>query len=653
MVSLLSVVVAIACVMSMAIFLAILFRRRVLETVFISSGLIILTLFGFGLLGFSGCLLIGYWVVIGLSVAAATISAHALYQRKALIGEIDLWQGVIVVGAFSLLSLFLNYNRWFISWDEFSHWGIIVKHMYSLDALGTFSGERLLYPSYFPGVSLFEYFFTRANPTFVEYPVFVASSFLFFSMAVTFIKKIHIRTVLFVLAFVLFPILISQTASAAFLSNILVDGMIGCLFGFSLVIYLQYMRNRNSLFAVVLFSTTLSVLAISKDIGIALALLAMGICVVDVVLYRRKEISHFFSSSPKGALLRRPIVIAPLSMTILPWLLFKLNVALSGVKASWESAGAGDLLTGHLKEYQIKVIQDFWNNTFTAPEPPIPISFFGLMVVFLALLVGWSVVMKNRVAAKRLVTMGALLFVGFFIYSALIMILYLLVFSEYEAARLASYSRYMGTYLIGFSIFFAGALLFETKPAGRLYKKYRDTVMLVGFFGAVALGGGLHWAAGEGGVLYDVAHARQEVVKTINARASYEVAKQWRLCLNNQNDKLNIIATNTKGNERNILLYTLYPIAAQTYYKWDYSIGEKPYNAGDIWTLVASPVAWHDYVNRNYTLVYVFTYDDAFKQSYGQYFDELRNNQLYKVEVTSGKLVLRSIAQDSCLVTTQ
>lgn len=637
--------------MGLAIFLAILFRKRLLETVFLSSGLVILTLFAFGLLGFRGSLLLGYGVTLGLSVAAVGLSARNIYSNKSLIDQIDLWRGLLVVGVFSIFSLLVNYHRWFISWDEFSHWGIVVKHMYSLDALGSIHGSRLLFPDYFPGISLLEYFFTRASSTFVEYPVFMASNFLFFSMAAAFIKKLDVKSVLFMMAFMFGPLVIGLASSAAFFSNVLVDILMGCIFGFSVIVYLRYWHGAKDIFANMLLSVALAILTISKDIGIALALLVVAICALDVLVHKRKDLSWAFTGRDRRTTAKRLILLMlPLIAIITSWSLYKLNLKLSGVHSSWQGADVSSLLTGNLKDYQVHVVNNFWRNFFSVSDYPIPVSFFWSMVVLLGLLVVRALFIKNRLVTKRVLTVGASLFVGSFLYGLLIMSLYVLIFSEYEATRLASYERYMGTYLTGFTIFVVGAFLYETRPLGVFYKKHRSTVTLMLFFGAVYLGFLIGSATGEGRVLHDIAHAREEVATTVNFRAPYEVAKQWRPCLNDQNDKLNIIATNTKGNERNVLLYTLYPIGARTYYRFDFTVGEKPYYTGDVWTLVTSPEGWRGYIESNYTLIYVYKHDDTFKNSYGRYFDNLKNNQLYRVERTSNGLELRSVSSDNCQV---
>lgn len=646
-----SILIAVASIVGMAIFLAIYFRKRLLETVFLSSGLAILIIFVFGIFGFRGCLLFGYWTVLALSVVAIFFSTRSIHKNKNLISQIDLWRGLLVIGLFSIFSLFVNYHRWFINWDEFSHWGIVVKHMYSLDALGSIHGSRLLFPDYFPGISLFEYLFTRASSVFVEYPVFVASNFLFFSMAATFIKKIDVRSVLFIMVFTASPLLIGLSSSIEFFSNILVDILMGCIFGFSLVVYAHYRHNVNDVFAAILFSTSLAILTISKDIGIVLALLAVAVCALDTALFNREKFRQVFANKDIRKIAKRFILLTmPLIAIVIPWLLYKINLKLAGVHSSWQNVNIGNLLTGDLREYQLSVIKNFWRNFFNAPYYPMPVSFFWSMVSLLVILMLWSIFIKNRIVAKRALTVGSSLFIGSIIYGLLIMTLYVLIFSEYEAARLASYERYMATYLTGFMIFVVGGFLNETRFLAAFYKKHRAGITLILFFGTLMLGFLICMSTREGQILYSVSHSRQAVATTVKTRAPYEVAKQWRPCLNSQNDKLNIIATNTKGNERNILLYTLYPIAAQTYYRSDYSVGENSYYTGDIWTMIATPEGWRGYIESNYTLIYVFKYDEIFNNSYGHYFDNLKNDQLYRVEKTSDETYLRSVSSKNCLV---
>lgn len=649
-----SVFVAIASILAIATSLAILFQKRLLETVFVASGLIILVLFLFGLLNFRGDLLVGYWLIIVLSIIAAVFSIRTIYKKRETLKELALWQGLVIVGIFSFASLYINYNRLFISWDEFSHWGIVVKHMYSLNALGSIAGSKLLFPDYFPGISLFEYFFTRANTSFIEYPVYMASNFLFFSMVFMFMKKINLKTALITLTFLTIPLIIGASASLAFYSNILVDVLIGCLFGFSVAVYFYNKYSEDNSFTVLLITVSLAVLVVSKDIGIMLAVFALGIFAIDSLLYRRREVMEYLSAKNKRINARRlALLLLPSVIAAISWLVYKIHLKIAGVAPSWKSADIGGLLGGHLKVYQTQTIDSFWYKFFTTPFTPLPTSLFGSMVVLLIILYLWSVFIKNRTIARRLLLSGSLLFAGLFVYAAAILTLYVLIFSEYEATKLASWERYMATYLTAFAIFVLSAFLYDTRILQSFYKKHKDILLVTFLFLAMAVGFMAARATREGQVLSSVAHARKEVAAIRTTRQQYEEAQDWKQCLNSPDDKLNIIATNTKGNERNILKYTLYPAMAQSYYRFDFSEGEKPYYSGDIWTMILTPQDWGKYIAQNYTLVYIYKYDEPFKASYGSYFDNLKDDQLYRVVKTNNKTELKSVNSNSCTVTKQ
>ena len=48
-------------------------------------------------------------------------------------------------------------------WDEFSHWGSVVKSMFLTNGLSVKEGSSLMFKSYPPAISIFEYFFQVIN----------------------------------------------------------------------------------------------------------------------------------------------------------------------------------------------------------------------------------------------------------------------------------------------------------------------------------------------------------------------------------------------------------------------------------------------------------------------------------------------------------
>ena len=642
---LLPVIVAVLCILSLSVFLAIYLKRKLLETLFVSMVFIVLVLYLFGLTGISGSLFAGYCFILCLSVVAVIHSVRTISRKKNTALEIDLLRGLFVVFVFLILSTYLNYNRYFMAWDEFSHWGIVVKHMFSLDVLGSVSGRALLYPDYFPGTSLLQYFFTRASSSFVEYPVYIASNFMFFSILFVLINKFNLKNLVFSLAFLAAPLVVGTATGVDFYSSILVDLLIGILFGFSIVTYFYAGYSENNLFGMIVVCSSLFMLTISKDIGIVLAFLAIMVFVIDSLLYRRKDILLYLNIKNGQKRLKRTMVcVAPILIVVVSWALFKLHIKAQGTLASWNSIDLSPLLSGSLKVYQIDTIHHFWNKFFYEPYMPLPLSLFGVMLVLLGVLCLWSFFIKDRFLSRRIIVSGLVVFLGSFVYAAIILSLYLLVFSEYEAVRLSSWERYMATYLIGVTILVLSVFVYDTRFLREYYTRHKDVALTLGFIGAVLLGFLAARVTTTGGVLSSVAGARKSVGVSRTIREPYQPSIEWTSCLRNPDDKLGIIAPNTKGNERNTLLYLFHPATTHTYYRNDYSVGKKPYTEDDIWTMVIAPHDWGEYIMNNYTLVYVYEYDDLFNKSYGDYFDKLQNNQLYRVYNLDGKIKLMSIS---------
>jgi hypothetical protein len=207
-----------------ALFYAIVFKRRITETYFLSTATIIIVLFLTGLLNFKGSLLLGYSILISFSLFSLIYSVRRYLKNKNIIKDTWLIQGLVILGLFFCFFLFLNYRRMFINWDEFSHWGSILKNMYNLDALGTFketSGHVV--KTYLEGSSLFQYFWMRPFTQYTEYPAYIASNLLYFSLISPFIKKYNLKNLVFIIITILLPLLVD----GLFNSSLYVDAITG------------------------------------------------------------------------------------------------------------------------------------------------------------------------------------------------------------------------------------------------------------------------------------------------------------------------------------------------------------------------------------------------------------------------------------------
>ncbi len=125
--------VPIFSIVSISTALAILLKRLLAETLLPTIAFVILLLFLFGLLNFKGCLLIGYIIIILLSLASVIFSIKTFLNDKKTIRNISFITGLLLIFLFLGISLFINYQRKYIEWDEFSYWGSNVKSLYTFD----------------------------------------------------------------------------------------------------------------------------------------------------------------------------------------------------------------------------------------------------------------------------------------------------------------------------------------------------------------------------------------------------------------------------------------------------------------------------------------------------------------------------------------
>jgi hypothetical protein len=238
---------------------------------------------------------------------------------------------------------------------------------------------------------------------------------------------------------------------------------------------------------------------------------------------------------------------------------------------------------------------------------------------------------------------------GWIGYALALLIAYLFVFGQNEATILASYSRYMLSYIIAFFyfslvfIFIKSSIFWKSlKVRGSLTTNLRIVLSVLLIFSVYYTI--IDKTKGE--IREIILQARPTVHNTITTRQEYDKARLWEDTFHNDGENIYIITQGSNGFDTLVLMHTLYP--SNIGWRSDYSVSLAPYyehfELGDPWTMIISPEDWSEYVLDNYDLVYIFRYDDKFKQTYGHYFDTLENNALYDVTTnTDGILKLVSI----------
>ena len=330
----------------------------------------------------------------------------------------------------------------------------------------------------------------------------------------------------------------------------------------------------------------------------------------------RKNIKQFFSKT-------KPIWIF-LLVIIISYISWKINVKLNVKEISGGySSTIKEVIKALLNledSYRITVINNYVNCLSN-----FKITNMGNIYLFSGLLILFSIVVyKNeKVANKNKSKNGFIcIFLGEVLYIFLMLILYLLLFSEYEATTLASLDRYLGIYLMAIIYFFCLISIYRSIEQ----KKYKSLIVL---FVIILLNTNMSSVILN---FYDFYHNKQNTQIT---REKYiSAANSIRSKVDtNKKYKFYIIIQKSVGLEKWMLRYELRDILKEMNEGFNWSLGEK-YGENDIWTLDISKDEFEDTIfDEEYDYIYLYNVDEKFIERYGSLFKstEIKNGQLYKV----------------------
>jgi hypothetical protein len=206
-----------------------------------------------------------------------------------------------------------------------------------------------------------------------------------------------------------------------------------------------------------------------------------------------------------------------------------------------------------------------------------------------------------------LLALHGALAVGAILYVLGLLWLYLTAFDAYEGPRLASFDRYMGTYVLAWALVLA-APLFESTRRGA-----------PGRWGAVAaialmLGLLVRWGPYDAlGRLASPAPGLSPLRQSLQGRVPAAAAIAPGRCY--------VVWQHTSGLEFWILRYELAPrlVAQLAWRTAPFSLGA-PYGPDDAWTRPIGARAWSDQLKAGYEYVLVGHADAAFAARYGRLF---------------------------------
>ncbi len=518
----------------------------------------------------------------------------------------------------------------FKDWDEFSHWGPAVKSMYLFDTIGPYSPAQLVFPEAPPGLSLFPYWVAQTSPIWNEALVYWAYQVLAISLIIGVIKFFPVKKIWENL-FLLVVIILTTTIFFNTYQTIYADALLALYFGFALYLgtKLNTLKNHWNLIS---FCAVISLIVLMKDIGVFFAAVAFGLFTIQAIFASNKNLILI---SKAKSFISFGLVFSTLIMSYLSWqfVLRKQKIIptrpLSEILTEIFSGNFSSLN----KTYSSTVIDNFINKSLVSPVTTInalPMSPLRWILVFAFILSFYSIIQSRKVDKFKWALNSVVITAGFVFYLLVLLFLYLTSFAENEAVNLASYERYVVTYLAGLAfllvILISNYLISQPMEERKIY------------LGLVWVGL-LMFQSTPSHILSYIANPTA-ISDGVRGQYAYQSDLINNMGLT-QEHKVWIIAQHTFGFEFYFFQYELLPASVG---RAPWSIGSN-YGPGDIWTDTKITVDVWDEMLNDYDFVLVNNVTESFSKEFGQLFADpssLSKPGFYEVKhEPSGNLLIK------------
>ncbi len=618
-------------ILSISVFISIIFEKHIAITIATSVLLIIILLYIFSLLNI---LLVGFYFVILIAVLALIYDIYYFIRKDRSKLKCLYSPAVVIYFIFFLISFIGSKGLVLTQWDEFSHWGLIVKNMYFFDTIGNHEFSTVQFVAYPPAVALFEYFYLKLSPILIEGKIFLSKNILYFSLLIILFKDIKWKQVVQILIRFIVIISLPLMFYSDFYHSLLIDGLLGAVFAYIIV---YYYTNKLDTYKLVNISLGVFVLTIMKDSGFGLSIIALIIIMIDLLFVGRDKTNLYIKSENnlkkkfnKIALLVTPFLCMLLGR--ISWKIFSnINVASDAINKHTSIREIIDTFTGNHSEYQVRVVNNFFkfitNETFISHS--VRLTYVGIFIVLCIL--GIFLITNSKSKAKKRTTIAVILVItGLIVYTGYLLLLYLFVFSSQEAVVLAACQRYLSTYLLAAILILISLIVINTK------KKIAALLVL-----------SLILLIDLSPITDLTLLSRIKTGQSVDAVAKYNTLEEIDKNIDYKKDKIYFLDINAShiGYEYWLARYKLTPTKINPKYTW--RIGQDYYD-NDQYTLNINVDEWEKtLIDEKYTYVYLLYTSERFKVNFGKAFengsDDVKNDSFYEVNVIDQKIVLKRI----------
>lgn len=427
---------------SVGVLCAALFEKR-MESM-LPAGFFCIAVIGY-VCGMLDLLRLSLWVILFFVLACYAVAIWWAWRRGQLAGLLRRVLTPAFWGycALFLLVIWIDRGRMVFSYDEFTHWGDVVKVMCQDGRFASYDQTRSFFGSYPPAVALMEYFGQQVHMLLTgssamrEDLLYMVYHWAMLSLFMPFIEvKKPLQTVLATALAFLTPLVTFPSASY---SQLMMEGYLSTL-GACAVAYAFWHADGDWLDSVYL-ALMLCMLVLTKDAGLLLAVaaLAMMVCVRIV----------------SGKRLR--FCVLPAAAVVVSRLSWQIHLSLGGIRPLQPSLSRPIVLSELIavfagapeQQWRRDLITDyvgrFLENTYGLWMGDMKITYLSVFILLLGGLFWWRGVCSEQTAdlRKRATAMAGIFTVTSVAYVGGLLITYLFKFSRREVERLASWNRYI------------------------------------------------------------------------------------------------------------------------------------------------------------------------------------------------------------------
>ena len=591
-------------------FLAIWKKRRFEDSIALTTGGLILVMFLFGIVGL---LRISVYVILSVALILLILSAYKILREKTPVRTLAPFFTPAAL-AFFLIYIFLlyvHYERMLHEYDEFTHWGDVVKAMCHIDDFATNPLSHSLFQNYVPGMALFQYLFEKLamifpGGIFVDWRLYFAYHLLAAIFLLPLITELKWR--FFIPVFLLFlfiaaaPMLLYPDGN--YLTSVYIDGFVGLLAGAGFaILFLKEPSNRKTAHLLVICS----LLVLSKDVGMLFAV-ALGIALL---------ISEASGKKPKKLLKLMALTAAAVA---LPKILWAVNIKTNGA-TSLKFTDPIDLgvlwrvITGQETGVLAEIPRKYFERLLTQPielAGTIRINLYypAAAAVLIALLI-LAGILWRRQAPETKYRHRVVMWIAVFVLVAYCLgmpVLYMFKFGA-PTLTLPSMDRYLSI-VITFLLVMVFLLFF-----GWMQEKPKWIVVGIGTFAIIGLltlnptAMGKYFSRFSVTEDYYTQGRYEELVHAMNDISDGEEKHVWIIC------------QESTGYEFWPIRYGIRPNNGQINVGFSISAVTESLYPGDMWTIVVPTEEWREKL-KDYDYVMIWYANDSFREDYSALFEK-------------------------------